>query len=309
MINYVSEATEACLAALREPSLVSVGAHVSPTLLDPAQCFAALASLTSAPESADQLRHSAPQGVEPGSFERWLLLQAARHAMPLLGTFRLPEGVKALWQEDILFFAKPPQMWLETFSLDHVRFREMARIVTFRRFPAGQFHWEISGVPRSFLFRTACSDWLGALSFLLRNVRGLRPYAETHVNDRRKNRLTLTQSEGMRSYYLLAQTLLLQPELHGLFTAGWMYCRSTRTVSPQLAWMRDFLVENGAFMASMGPAPADSGFLIGSEERRKLYEEGRYRPQMTYVIWPRKAILAWARRYEAECPDSEKVAG
>lgn len=302
----VSEAAEACRTALREPPLLLVGAHVPPALREPAGCFAALASLTGVPESVDSLRHSSSEVMEAHSFERWLLLQAALHAIPQLDTLRLPDGVKAFWRDDVLFFARPPQIWLEVFSLDHVRFHEMARIVTFRRFPAGQFHWEISGVPRSFLLRTAPGDLPRSLNFLLRSVRHLRPYAETHVNDRRKNRLTLTQSEGTRSYYLLAQTLRLQPELQGLFTAGWMYCRTTRTVSPRLSWMRDFLVENGALLASMGPAPPDSGFLVGSEERRKLYEQGRYRPQMTYVIWPRTAILQWARRYEAECQDNER---
>jgi hypothetical protein len=307
MSDYASDPAEACAAALLEPPLAFVGPLLPPALRHPAGCFSALAGITGALESADSVRQFASQVAEPHTFERWLLLQAALHAIPQLDTLLLPEGVKAFWRDDVLFYAKPPEMWLDTFSLDHVRFREMARLVTFRRFPAGQFHWEISGIPRSFLLRTSPGNLPALSAFLLRHVRALRPYAETHVNDRRKNRLTLTQSEGMRSYHLLAQTLRLQPTLRGLFTAGWMYCRSTRTVSPRLAWMRYFLVENGALLAPMGPAPADSGFLIGSAERRQLYEQGRYRPQMTYVIWPRKAILDWAQRYEAECSQMERT--
>src|SRR5581483_11224740 len=158
--------TAACHAALRELPLISVGAQITPALREPADCFAALAALTGARESADPLRPSIPHGVEAHSFERWLLLQAALHAMPQLDNLRLPEGVKAHWREEILFFAKPPGIWLEAFALDHVRFREMARIVTFRRFPAGQFHWEISGVPRSFLLRTTPREMPSLMSFL-----------------------------------------------------------------------------------------------------------------------------------------------
>jgi hypothetical protein len=207
------------------------------------------------------------------------------------------DSVKALWAEEALFFARPPAAGQSLFALNGVRFREMARIVTLRRFPAGQFHWEMSGLPRSYILRSPKRQWPALLRCVLGSLHGFAPLAETHVNDRRKNRLTLTESEGVLSYCRLALSLALQPGVKGLCTGSWLYCETTGQVAPRLAWLRRFFAENGAVFGSIGPADADSGFLIGSEERRKLYEEGRYRPLMTYVLWPRQAMLRWAGQH------------
>jgi hypothetical protein len=82
--------------------------------------------------------------------------------------------------------------------------------------------------------------------------------------------------------------------MRGFMMASWFFCGSTAKVSPRLAWLRTIPEAGGAELFDLGPAPQASGFLIGSEERRKLYEEGAYRPRMTCVLWPREQVLAWA---------------
>jgi hypothetical protein len=178
----------------------------------------------------------------------------------------------------------------------------MARIATLRRFPAGQFHWEASGLPRSFLPRTPLREWPRLLALLM-EIGGFSPMVETHVNARRKNRIVLTEAEGIRSYALLARSLEMQPAVKGLYTCSWLYCESTGRVTPHLAWLRRFFVDHGAVLGSVGPADRNSGFLVGSEQRRKLYEEGNYRPLMTYVVWPRRAMLAWVQKQ----PESDSI--
>ncbi len=287
------EAEIACRTALAEAPLDRVTAQMEGRLADCDRYLEAVAQ--------NQPAELKPPGeaAEPHALERWLLIRAALAAMPKLPAYPVCDEVKSLWADEALFFVRPPAAWLSTFALGHVRFREMVRIAMLRRFPAGQFHWEMSGLPRSYMLRTAWRDRLPMLRYVFGQLGGFRPMAEIHVNDRRRNRLTLTEAEGEKSYYLLATSLELQPEVKGLFTESWLYCDTTAAVSPRLAWLRRFFLDNGAILVSLGPAAPDSGFLVGSEDRRRLYEAGEYRPTMTYVLWSRRAMLAWARRYQA----------
>lgn len=295
-LDWPGKARSICLAALAEPDLASISRQLA-NWSEPAAAYAALNRVTASADSVDFLLSRAREiAAEPRIFGRCLLLLAALHAIPELSAYPVYQGVKEVFAEDLLSWAQPSAS--ADFSPESARFREMARVVTLRRFPAGQFHWELSGMPRSHVPHTEWPKWPRLLFTLALETRGFSPMAETHLNDRRKNRLTLSESEAAKSYFLVAKSLELQPHIKGLFTESWLYCESTGRVSPRLAWMREFLLKRGALLASTRLAPVDSGFLRGSNERRELYEKGLYRPRMTYVLWPRGAMIKWAARYQ-----------
>ncbi len=298
----LAEAEEACRSALSETNLKAITDQVAGPWSDGEGCFAALSEVTDLPGSVGALQARAQQlSCDPHKFEQWLLLQAALAAMPRVAQHPVHHDVKTLWVDEVMFAVRAPAAFLPSaFSLSHIQFREMAKIVTLRRFPAGQFHWEMSGLPRSYALRTSWRQWHKLLACIMRQLGGFAPMAEIHANVRRRNRLTLTESEGLRSYYLVAKSLKQQPHVRGLLAISWLYCEETARVSPKLAWLREFLRNNGAFLGSAGPAPVQAGFLTGSDERRKLYETGIYRPQIGYAVWPRRAMIEWADRYEAE---------
>jgi hypothetical protein len=301
--DRVRESEQACRLALEEPELARVGPAFERVFPSPEDCYLALARAGVSLESAVGLEQIAHRLLAPPhAFERWMLLRAAQAAFPRLATWRVTDDLKACWADEALFFAQPPKLWLPVFIATHVRFREMARVATLQRYPAGQFHWEVSGLPRSWMYQAPVRDWWRVSKSIMIEMRGTRPVAEVHVNDRRKNRLTLSESEALRSYYRLARSLELQPELHGLITCSWLYCPATAILVPRIAWLREFFLSQSAVLFPIGPAPADSGFMVGSEERRRLYEEGSYRPTMTCVIWPRRQILAWAKTYSDPDP-------
>jgi hypothetical protein len=237
-------------------------------------------------------------------FPRWVLLNASLAAIGRVPDWPVADSVKKLWIEEILFCARAAPAASPIFDPRDKQFREFARLVTLRRAPAGQFHWEMGGLPRSYILHTPKRKWPELVEILERGgarilsgaVRGFPRFVDLHLNVRRKNRLTVSEREGLLSYFRLARSLELQPEVRGVCTCSWLYCETTGKVSPPLAWLRRFYLENGAFVASIGTAPSDSGFLEGSEMRRKLYAEGAYRPRMTYALWLRDDILAWANR-------------
>lgn len=298
----IADAREAALRTLGSPEMKSIARGISAAglakLADPEHCYSLVEGLTADPASAATLRRlkeSVP--AEPPLFERWMLLQAAIAGLARADQIPVFDAVKAMWAEEVLWFAEPPQSTVPMFTLGHVRFHEMARIVTWRRFPAGQFHWEPGGLPRSTLWHAPAAEVPRLLWCWLSELRGRGPFFEYHVNARRKNRLTLTEAEGIKSFYLMARSLELQPRVLGLTSFAWFHSPDTAEVSPQLAWLREFPAKHGALaISSIGAAPPDAGFLIGSEERRRKYEKGRYRPSIGVIVWPRRALLEWARQ-------------
>jgi hypothetical protein len=214
--------------------------------------------------------------------------------MALMPELRVSETVKRLFADEFQFFANPPEDWLSGFQVDDVRYREMVRLATLRRFPAGQFHWEISAFPRSWILR-ARQPWK-VLPYVT-SMRGFGPLFELHLNERRTNRLILLEDEANISYYRAARSAERQTGVRGLLLASWLFCKSTADVTPHLAWLRRTPESAGALLADIGPAPEDSGFLVGSTQRRQLYEKGIYRPNLTCVLWPRKALIKWANRH------------
>jgi hypothetical protein len=290
--QFLADTRMLCLRTLDDPGLQKVAAQAANDALDISKLLNQVTWTAGSTSPLVAWRERMTAG--PHEFERWLILAAALQALPALEEAPVTGEVKDLWLEEIRRVAEPPANWSQFLKLEHSRFREMARLVTLRRWPAGQFHWEAGGLPGTAAMRTPARQ-LPALAKVLLETGGRDCFAEIHTNENRKNRFTLTAAEGLKSFRHIALSLELQPKTRGIFSYGWLTCESTAEVVPRLAWMREFFLAQGAFLASTEEAPADAGFLTGSEERRKLYEEGKFRPRMTYVIWPRKRAIEWAR--------------
>ena len=291
----LAAAEAACRTKLREEPFATTLGRLGP-LAQPERAFEFLSHITVRPDSSAELvrvRGAATSGEN--EVERTLLLLASQHALTKVSGLPVSDSVKKLLADEFLFFANPPEAWIDRFEATHVRYQEMARVATLRRFPAGQFHWELAAVPRSSLRKT--SQPVKMLAHVILKMGGFAPVVEFHLNERRKNRLILLEKEANLSYFRVARSLERQPHIRALMLGSWMFCKSTAIVSPHLAWLRRTPEEGGALIAGLGPAEADAGFLTGSQERRKMYDEGTYRPQLTCVLWPRKQLIAWANRH------------
>lgn len=293
----IETAAQACQQSLAADSLASSVGRLG-MLAEPEAAFRLLSQITADPRSRvgmAKLCASIPGDAGQSEIERTLLLLASLHSLPQVPGLAVSDRVKDLFADEFRFFADPPANWKPSFRVDDVRFWEMARIATLRRFPAGQYHWQISGFPRSWLTQVR-QPWR-VLAHLIREIGGFGPVFELHLNDRRKNRVILLEKESHFSYYRAARSMEKQPSIRGLMTESWMFCESTGRVSPHLAWMTKTPLSAGALFADLGVAPMDSGFLVGSEERRRSYDIGRYRPRNICVLWPRKHLLAWADQH------------
>jgi hypothetical protein len=285
-------AAQECIGRLREDALAGAVRALGP-LAEPERAFRLLSKITLRPESGHEAaRICKSGGYSNHEMERALLLTASLHAIPRVPALPVSETVKNLFADEFNFFASPPPVWEPHFGIGDLRYREMARVATLRRFPAGQFHWEVSSFPRSWLLKARRP--VALLRHIQSRMGGFGPVLELHVNERRRNRIVLLEREANLSYARAARALREQPGMRGFMMASWFFCKTTAQVSPRLAWLRTIPEAAGAGAFDLGPAPESSGFLVGSEERRKLYEEGSYRPRMTCVLWPREQVIAWA---------------
>jgi hypothetical protein len=297
LTERITEAYETCQRSLETELPARIVRHLGEKG-QPSSAFRLISQITADPNSLRQinkLRESISSDLGQNEVERTLLLLASLHALPQVADLPVSDRVKELLTDDFQFFANPPAAWIPRFRAGDVRFLGMARSATFQRFTAGQYHWQLSGFPRAWLSKVR-KPWK-VLAHLLGEMGGFSPFFELHLNDRRKNRAILSEKEANLSYYRVARSLEKQPNILGVMVGGWWYCDATAQVSPHLAWLPRTPRSGGALLADLGPAPADSGFLVGSDERRKLYEQKLYQPRLTCVLWPRKGLLEWANRH------------
>ncbi len=290
-------AAEACRLKLEEDGFAAVLSQLGP-LGRPEKAFELLSGLGHISESSERLRQlcaviPSPEGEN--LVERTLLVLASQHAIRLVPSLAVSDSVKRLFADEFQFFANPPSAWVVRLQTDHVRYHEMARVATLRRFPAGQCHWEVAGFPRSWVAE-ARHPWK-VLAWVAFWMRGFKPVFELHLNDRRECPLMLLEEEMNISIYRAARSMEKQPAVRGLMGESWLYCESTARVTPHLAWLRQIVQAGGASLFELGPAALDSGFMKGSGERRRSYEQGAYRPTITCFLWPRKALIDWAGQH------------
>ena len=230
---------------------------------------------------------------ESRPFERFLLLTTALASLDRLPALPVSGDVRALICDEFRFYASPPGEHAHRYAIGSASFTAMCKTASLRRFPAGQFDWEVAGIPRSYIARVPRQRLLTAIAFAAFRMRGLKPVFFSHLNWRRPNS-SLLEIEANRSYYRMAQALQLQPEVKGFAACSWFRSPETHRVSPNLAWLSRVILENGGLVAEAGPDSPDSGVLHRSATRRRLYEAREFRPTKGLVMWPRNAMIAWA---------------
>lgn len=229
--------------------------------------------------------------------ERYLLATACLQSLESMDALPLPQRTKELLWKEYLFFAQPEKEWLWTFGPSVRNYANYASLALLEHFPAGQLNWNVSGIPRSWLPRITLRDMPRVLTFIARRLGGLRPCFDVHVPSHRSRMPVLMERACYQSYCVIAEALRMQPEIRGIAAFSWLYSEETQRVSPHLSWMNRMILNNGGLISHLGYAPPDSGFLEGSAERKRLYEGGLYRPRYGLMLWPRDALLDWARRY------------
>ena len=169
-----------------------------------------------------------------------------------------------------------------------------------RLIPCGsEFVETWSGVARRTLFRGGIMQFCKGAAMFAGNLQlfgRLQPYYEMHW-DRRLARL-FNENDYNECYLRIADLLQANPQMRGLITTSWWFDPKAIALSPELGFLRRVPEENGARIFKVGERHiALIHALMFSSERKAAYDEGSYLPLRYMVVWPRREILAWARRF------------
>jgi hypothetical protein len=153
-------------------------------------------------------------------------------------------------------------------------------------------------VPRSWFAKIPPRNIASAVRFILLEFGGIKPAFHVHVAHPPRNRSLILKKEVRKSYYRMARSLALQPEIKGIMCASWFHDPDALKDTPTLAWINEPYPEwGGRIVTTLGPAPVESGFLKFNPDRREQFERGELKLMTTLAMWPRKAALAWAEAH------------
>ena len=299
LLELIRATRDTCDEGLRQPDLRDAQSALGRAGVSEPRRTALVASITKARPSHEGVTALLSQLSAAGypnddaSIERSLLVQSAASALSNLESLPVAPSVKALFCDEVQSWTRLDDAAKVSFRFGTARFVDMCQIASLRRFPAGQFDWVRSGLPLSYLLGVTYRNLPKALYVTIAKLRGRSPVFFTHLGYRQPS-ASLCELEANRSYYRMARSMELQPDIKGLVASSWFRSPDTHRVSPRLAWVNTVVLENGGFVAVRGPAHPDCGVFARSPTRRRLYESGEFAPTVGLVIWPRRALLKWA---------------
>ena len=309
-MKWIEVAEQSCRERLQQPELKAVEAALALDGVTPQQCLAWLNAVSEVPSSQAPITRLRTSLVERGllsnesyALERYLLLLAVRRAIPLVTALRTGPDVHRLFAEAFSFFAEPDARSVERLRCGGQDYESMCKVATLRRFPAGQFEWEVTGLPRSWLVKVRPGSVAGLLKTIAFDLGGLKPMIFPHFAVCGPRRIVMREGEVKRSFFRMAIAMEMQPEMRGFLAGAWFLSPDAVRVNPQLSWFIPFFEQHGAFVTTMGHVELGPRQLARNDALREEYERGEFRPRLGVVVWPRKAMLRWAARY-TEAGDS-----
>ena len=179
-------------------------------------------------------------------------------------------------------------------SLDDDAFRKDLSICLLLSLPCvAQVVEEIGGIPRLALTTGGVGQAMRLGRYLVATALRSGPYLEIHTHTPMLGDFNPAGWE--RCYELVAELLAPRPEFLGMVGGSWFYDPALAGISPRLAYLADTPINGGAFRVRLGASAEDAELATAtSQSRRALVEAGTYVPTRWLLIWPRKALLAWA---------------
>ncbi len=210
---------------------------------------------------------------------------------------RYPDDIKALFLKHFADVRRKSQIYDTTYySFSNDLFLKDLGIARGKLVPCGAQLVDIrSGMGRRGLLVGGPRKAIALLSFVFGRMGGFKPLYQLHMDLRLL--LDFNPAGWERCFRRVAQLLASDPEIRGVFGGSWWFDPQLDGVSPRLGFLRELPMRNGAglFCAGMDDAAREMA-LARSKERQQAFEQGRYQPRTFVLIWPRSALLDWARR-------------
>ena len=185
----------------------------------------------------------------------------------------------------------------ETYSADIASdmFQKDLSISALNLWPSSSIcHYEQTTLPRRFLVANGVKQLLAGTHMLFWTLDNNRhALYEFHMDDRRTNPHFLEQ--GWRDFYEeMAERLEAEPHISGIFSQAWFWDPRVAEISSKFAYLRSLQESGGASFYFLYEDNDSNHVALQNKKRKRLYDEGKYKPVSYLMIWPREALLKWA---------------
>lgn len=278
------------------PELAAVAAALAKIGTTPADCVRAAQAVDHSNASQQEIAGwKRALALENDWVERVVIFCAAQTSLPRVESLRVHPAVQTLIRKEFKNFASVSK---QPVLIETDQFVTAVYLATLRRFPAGPIDWVISGLPRSYFLKMPAAAVAKTLWYSLAHFGGFKPAFYVHLAYPPRNRSLVIEKEVRRAYYRMARSLVLQPEMKGILCSAWFHDPAALRDAPHLAALNEpYTQHGGRILTPISAATADSGFVKFNPERRKLYEEGKLRIDLTLAMWPRAAAIRWSEQH------------
>lgn len=165
--------------------------------------------------------------------------------------------------------------------------------------PAGPAKVHLNRYPRKFLINRGLRQFIDGITFAITELKGFSPLFEMHndIYDPHAMGQFANRREVIPFYIRMAQLLVAFPEVKGVFGGSWLHDPALARISPKLYTIMRVPAINGGRIFYVGTSEQDIwNATLRSNERKTLYEQGRYMPTRYLLVWSRKSLISWSER-------------
>ena len=167
-----------------------------------------------------------------------------------------------------------------------------------RVFPIGGRKYHLSRFPVRKFLNKGGRQFVSVMLFLIFETGGKEPFLRVHYDTHDPSFRDGWTLEGLiYSSRILADVMKMNPQIKGKIGTSWLGDPQIERISPRLAYIRYFVIANGAnffYLGSSDKAAKDA--TKKSATRRRLYSEGEYVPSDYLEAWSRKSMIKWANK-------------
>lgn len=181
----------------------------------------------------------------------------------------------------------------------HDRLYKDLGICTLKLIPVGVRKLHLEKLPlKRFLFKRGLYQFVRVIYCIIFELKGIQPVFHGHLDFRDRQSIAEFSPEGwMRHFKMVADLLKVKTSVKGVMGLAWFYDPNLKQISPELAYLRELVVDNGGKFFFVGTNEiAIENAIRMSPKRRKLYQCGEYLPTNYLYIWPRKSVIQWAEK-------------
>lgn len=241
----------------------------------------------------DRLRdRHGDSGVD--QFNAILMCRAIVHSVHRMESHDLPEPVRAEYAGHyVRILDRTESAMGSDLNLSADLVAKDLGLCTQRLFAAGYAVVETAwSMPRRHILLGGARQFVDFGSLFFLRFRGKGPFLNGHFHPECTSLFT---PEGrIHMLKVIAMISEWRPVYKALIGDAWYYDPVVAEISPHLAFVRNYLEENGALFFRGPPDPSENAFM--SSKRRRMWERGEYQPRRYMMVWPRDSLVAWYHR-------------